>query len=39
MIDILKLGSEQGHGIPYGIYDFPWSRSETPDHVAYNQLR
>ena len=25
-----SLGSEQGHGIPYGIYhDFPWSRSET----------
>ena len=23
------IGSEQGHGIPYGIYDFPWSRSET----------
>ena len=28
------VGSEQGHGIPYGIYDFSWSRSENPDHVT-----
>ena len=34
--DDLGLGSEQGHGIPYGIYDFPWSRSENPDHVTGN---
>ena len=25
--------SKQGHGIPYGIYDFLWSRSENPDHI------
>ena len=30
------IGSEQGHGIPYGIYEFPWSRSENLDHVTGN---
>ena len=30
------LGSERDHGIPYGIYDFPWSRSDNPDHVTGN---
>ena len=32
----LSVGSEQGHDIPYGIYDFPWSRSDNPDHVTGN---
>ena len=27
---------ERGQGIPYGIQDFPWSRSENPDHVTGN---
>ena len=27
---------EWGQGIPYGIYDLPWSRSENPDHVTGN---
>ena len=30
------LEVEQDQGIPYGIYDFPWSRSENPDHVTGN---
>ena len=30
------VGSEPGQGIPYGIYDFPWSRSDNPDHVTGN---
>ena len=30
------LEVEQDQGIPYGIYDFPWSRSDNPDHVTGN---
>ena len=30
------LEVERGQGIPYGIYDLPWSRSENPDHVTGN---